>query len=163
MIDPARNESGNGVHVLWSERLRMSTVTHAKIVVVDDDEDFLECIACHIEQTLGCRPHLAESAAEALAHLRRHPTDILITDTNMPEVSGVQLLAGTKKEYPDLKVIVLFSGLKDSKINRKEILEMGAYMVLSKSEIRSDLLPFLKAFAVGRLLRNYVKLIFPRW
>ncbi|MGZ3671871.1 MAG: response regulator [Bdellovibrionota bacterium] len=117
------------------------------MLLVDDDTIFLDYLACHIEQCTGLRPALASNAQQALAHIRLHPTQLLITDTNMPGMSGVDLLTKAKEIDPLIFVIVLFSGLHGSNIGAEEILRLGASMVLTKTEISSRLIPFVKDFA----------------
>jgi len=125
-----------------------------EILVVDDDDVFRKFMANYIEQAVGLRPHQSPSAREALAHIQNHSIDLLITDTNMPEMNGVDLLVEAKNSDPTLKVIVLFSGLHGSKIDEREILRLGAHMVLSKSEVPSRLIPFLKTYATKSVTRS---------
>ncbi len=49
----------------------------------------------------------ARSADEALALLRAHPVDAIITDQKMPGLTGIQLLEATQEEFPQLVRIVL--------------------------------------------------------
>jgi two-component system, NtrC family, response regulator HupR/HoxA len=51
--------------------------------------------------------HLAQSGEEALRLLRAHPIDAIITDQKMPNMTGVEFLEASLKEYPDLVRIVL--------------------------------------------------------
>jgi len=51
--------------------------------------------------------HLARSGEEALAILRAHPVDVIITDQKMPHMTGIQLLEASQAEYPNLVRIVL--------------------------------------------------------
>jgi len=118
-----------------------------EILVVDDDDVFRKFMANYIEQTVGYMPYQSSNGKEALAHIQNHPVDLLITDTNMPEMNGVDLLVEAKECDPTLKVIVLFCGLHGSKIEESEILRMGAHMVLSKPEVPSRLFPFLRGYA----------------
>ncbi|MGZ3649550.1 MAG: response regulator [Bdellovibrionota bacterium] len=117
------------------------------MLLVDDDSIFLDYLAGHVEQCTGLRPAIASNARQALAHMCLHPTQLLITDTNMPGMSGVDLLTKAKEMDPLIFVIVLFSGLHGSNIGKEEILRLGASMVLTKAEISSRLIPFIKVFA----------------
>jgi two-component system response regulator HupR/HoxA len=51
--------------------------------------------------------YLAQSGQEALALLREHPMDAIITDQKMPNMTGIEFLEASSKEYPDLVRIVL--------------------------------------------------------
>lgn len=68
-------------------------------VLVDDENANIETLACYIEQI----PNLIltatfEKPTEALAYLLRNPTDLLITDINMPKLSGIDLYECLRKE-----------------------------------------------------------------
>jgi two-component system, NtrC family, response regulator HupR/HoxA len=51
--------------------------------------------------------HLAQSGQEALELLRVHPIDAIITDQKMPNMTGIEFLEASLKEYPNLVRIVL--------------------------------------------------------
>ena len=51
--------------------------------------------------------HLAQSGQEALQLLRENPIDAIITDQKMPNMTGIEFLEASSKEYPDLVRIVL--------------------------------------------------------
>ncbi len=51
--------------------------------------------------------HLAHSGAEALELLRHQPVDAIITDQKMPNMTGIEFLEASQKEYPNLVRIVL--------------------------------------------------------
>ncbi len=51
--------------------------------------------------------HLAQSGEEALQILRREPIDAIITDQKMPNMTGIEFLEASQKEYPNLVRIVL--------------------------------------------------------
>jgi two-component system chemotaxis response regulator CheY len=155
------NDSSNTTQIFRLQGFFMIANLSIKILIVDDDEDFLEVVANDVERILGIRPNLAANAKEALEHIQNHSTHFLITDTNMPEMNGVDLLIKAKDHSPSLKVIMLFSGLNGSNIDAKEILRLGAYMVLSKAEVRSRLYPFLRAYAIGQAIWHYMNMIFP--
>jgi len=51
--------------------------------------------------------HLAQSGAEALEILRVSGIDAIITDQKMPNMTGIEFLEASQKEYPNLVRIVL--------------------------------------------------------
>ncbi len=51
--------------------------------------------------------HLAHSGEEALQILRQAPIDAIITDQKMPNMTGIEFLEASQKEYPNLVRIVL--------------------------------------------------------
>src|SRR5512136_1580129 len=51
--------------------------------------------------------HAARSGEEALELLRQNPIDAIITDQKMPNMTGIEFLEASQKEYPNLVRIVL--------------------------------------------------------
>lgn len=76
----------------------------------------------------------AANGREALQILNATEVDLVLTDTNMAPVNGIELLKALKADYPKLPVVVFFSGLRQSNITKKELGRMGAAVVLSKDE-----------------------------
>ena len=76
-----------------------------RVLVVDDDALVLLNTATMTED-LGHQVMEATSAKEALAKLRSHPVDLVITDYAMPQMNGGQLASAITAEWPDIKVIV---------------------------------------------------------
>lgn len=75
-------------------------------------EDSIECretltILCQEE---GYTVLQANHGIEALAVLRSHPVDVMVTDVNMPHMNGNELAAETRIRYPQTKIIFLSGG-----------------------------------------------------
>ncbi|HET9597011.1 MAG TPA: sigma-54 dependent transcriptional regulator [Anaeromyxobacteraceae bacterium] len=77
-----------------------------KLLVVDDDEGVVaflcESLAEHGAEAIGLT-----SAAEALDRIRREDFDLVVTDVEMPEMRGTQLLAAILAERPDQLVLLI--------------------------------------------------------
>ena len=80
-----------------------------RVLVAEDEALILDLTASWLED-LGCEVQTALNGTEALAKLGndRH-IEVLLTDVNMPGISGYQLADRAKEMRPELKVI-LFSG-----------------------------------------------------
>jgi two-component system response regulator AtoC len=90
--------------------------TIKKILVVDDEEKFLNSIAGRLK-ILGFDPLTASSGLEALALAKRRPIDLAIVDLKMPGIDGLVTITKLKEIYPDLKSILL-TGYGDEKIKQ---------------------------------------------
>jgi C4-dicarboxylate-specific signal transduction histidine kinase len=97
--------------------------------------------------------------AEALARLRRGGVDVLLTDKNLPDVNGIDLLLAAKQIDPDTEVIVLTGYASvDSAI---QALQLGAFDYLVKPprtifEVRRKV---DEAFARQAMRRENVRLV----
>src|ERR1051325_9364105 len=79
----------------------------SKILLVDDDQDFLE-LYWEILKRLPSGPevHTASTGARALALLESEPFTLLIVDLNMPKMDGLQVIAIARRKYPQLRIVV---------------------------------------------------------
>ena len=62
-----------------------------EILVVDDDEDSREMVK-HVLEKVGAKVSAVDSAQAAVAFVRRHPLDLLISDIGMPDEDGFALM-----------------------------------------------------------------------
>jgi two-component system response regulator YesN len=76
-----------------------------RTLIVDDEPAHVEGLVRHIRWAeLGYEPPLsAESGEAALAVLERERVDVLVTDVSMPGMTGIELLARCRSEYPHLQ------------------------------------------------------------
>ncbi len=76
------------------------------VLLVDDDENLLRGLA-RVLHRQPFRLYTARSGEEAVAAVKAHPVDVLVTDQRMPGISGNDLLAWVAKQAPDVMRIVL--------------------------------------------------------
>ncbi len=101
----------------------------ATILVVDDEEDVRAFLAEALEGD-GHTCCEAENGQKALAELGRRRFDLLITDLNMPKMTGVALLRAARELDPDLAVILLTAhGSVETAV---EAMKLGAFDYLQK-------------------------------
>ena len=117
----------------------MSPVEKAKILIVDDDRIWREAMALLLKPH-GITPDLVKSAEEAVAYLKTTTPNVIVTDTNMPGTSGLQLLRYIRETNRTVPVIVFFSGLAGSEVTVDDVMAMGATAVLNKGEAAVQLL-----------------------
>jgi DNA-binding NtrC family response regulator len=79
-----------------------------KILFVDDNEAFLELfLSISDNENLDIIP--SNSAKNALEILSREQVDLIISDIQMPEMSGIELFTATQDLYPHIPVILITS------------------------------------------------------
>jgi PAS domain S-box-containing protein len=94
------------------------------LLIVDDIELVLEC-TCDFLQAVGFQTFSAKNADEALRILSHEKIDLLLTDFNMPGISGLELIAQVRARWPKIKC-VLASGYLDEMIERRITTEFKA-------------------------------------
>jgi CheY-like chemotaxis protein len=83
-----------------------------KILVVDDDSS-TRLLMSQIFTQLGHRVRSAEDGFAALLEIREECPDLLLSDLNMPGMSGFELLSVVRRRFPAIRVIAMsgaFSG-----------------------------------------------------
>ncbi len=76
------------------------------ILVVDDDVESARTVA-GLLQAEHYTPSTAADGAEALVRVAEAPPDVIVTDLNMPNMGGMDLLAAVREQHPGIPVIVL--------------------------------------------------------
>lgn len=83
------------------------------ILIVDDEEVILELLNEFLT-TLGFRVSRGQSASEALRIVADDVPDLLITDLQLVDSDGLDLVARVKDKHPDMPVILLTGMLFDA-------------------------------------------------
>jgi diguanylate cyclase (GGDEF)-like protein len=76
-----------------------------RVVVVDDSRFDREHAAGALQSLV--RLELCDNAASALEALRREPADLVVSDLNMPGLSGLDLLERIRREHPGTDFVLL--------------------------------------------------------
>ena len=120
----------------------MSSPTFS-ILVVDDDPSNAGVLA-DILDAKGFRVHAVTSGAEALAILRDHPVNILLTDVKMPGMNGLELYRAARQLHPELVTILMSAYAADDLI--RQGLQEGIKTVLNKPLDIDFLLMLISAY-----------------
>lgn len=106
------------------------------ILIVDDDIGILELLTRRLKD-LNFHVFKAISVKEAVFILKDTPIDLLITDIQMPEVDGVQLLKFANEHYPNMpKLVVTGYPSVDGAL---EVVKSGAMDYVTKPFTKEEL------------------------
>jgi signal transduction histidine kinase/ActR/RegA family two-component response regulator/PAS domain-containing protein len=117
-------------------------------VLFIDDEPMLNRSGARVLERCGYRVTAFADPRAALEQLGRQPDDfaLVITDMNMPDLSGLEVARAVRARRPDLPILLLSGNLAQEV--RAEAAELGIQSVLQKPWTVDDL-----AEAVNRLVR----------
>ncbi len=150
---PARNLVVAGAHDTHEEQV--ARVAHAlglpddlpeplpaprRVLVVDDDEDQRLMLGDALEE-LGCEVWRAKNAYEALGIADRIPLDLVVSDQQMPGVSGLELARTLARRHPQIHVALL-TGYAEEIADRAFDAD-GVELLLSKPTRAGDLVRLL--------------------
>src|SRR5262245_5802284 len=100
-----------------------------RILVVDDEQSMRELLAIVLRRE-GSGVMLAENGRVAIELLERGPIDLLISDINMPDMSGVDVLRAAKRVDQDVLGIMITAFASTE--TAVEAMRLGACDYLSK-------------------------------
>ena len=100
-----------------------------RILVVDDDESLRWVTQAQLQQS-GYQVNSAADGRQALESMSESPPDLVITDLQMPGMSGLELLKRIRAEYPEILVILVTAfGTVETAV---EAMKAGAYDYITK-------------------------------
>jgi CheY-like chemotaxis protein len=80
--------------------------TRATILIVDDDATLRVILKMFFSEA-GYLVQLASDGFSALAQIRQEAPDLLLSDLNMPGMSGFELLSVVRRRFPEIRVIAM--------------------------------------------------------
>ena len=121
-------------------------------ILVVDDEAFVREAMQRVLHAGSVTVAAAADAAAAFAYLSETPTDLVITDIDMPVMEGLQTLREFRRARPALPIIAISGG---SHAGRNVFLDiarqLGAWEVL------------VKPFDLDELVARVESCLSPRW
>ncbi|HET8541008.1 MAG TPA: response regulator [Anaeromyxobacter sp.] len=124
------------------------------VLIVDDEKSFLLSLVAGLEQYASTFKTLtAANGKEAVEVLRRAKVDLVVTDLNMPEMDGFELLALMTKEHPGVPAMIMTAYATPAIKSRVEAL--GAFRIQEKpidfKHLAENVLASLAAMDSGHL------------
>ena len=110
-----------------------STMTAAPstLLLVDDDEMNRDMLGRRLERS-GYRIVMAEDGPQALALIGQQPPDLILLDTMMPGMSGLEVLRQVRCEYPAERLPIIMVTAKTESEDVVEALDLGANDYVTK-------------------------------
>ncbi|GMV39761.1 MAG: sigma-54-dependent Fis family transcriptional regulator [Myxococcales bacterium] len=117
-------------------------------VLVVDDERTLQRALSAILKKQGYSVFTASNAAEALAVLEETPIDVVLSDIQMPGLSGLDLLGRIKQQWPETEVVMMTAyGTVERAVTA---VKAGAHDFLTKPFDNIDKVSIVVAKAIER-------------
>ncbi|MFT5301590.1 MAG: CheY-like chemotaxis protein [Mariniblastus sp.] len=108
------------------------------ILVVDDTAVDRRLAGGLLENAPNMEVCYAENGKQALAQIGASLPDLVVTDLQMPELDGLELVTAIADRYPDLPVVLMTA--HGSEVVAAQALANGAASFVPKSELSDNLL-----------------------
>lgn len=127
--------------------------------MVDDDIQILELLQRHLT-SMQYHTYSAVSVKEALYILKDTAIDLLITDINMPDINGIQLIKYMAEHYPDIPKLVVtgFPSIDDA----MSVIKSGATEYITKPFTKTELAEAVKKSLEGAKPKEPIKKVAPK-
>ena len=119
----------------------MRPVQHT-VLVVDDSAIDRRLATGFLEKAGGYQIVMATSGIEAMEVLKRQSIDLVLTDMQMDEMDGLELVEAVRANYP-LTPVILMTAMGSEEIAVKA-LEKGAASYVAKRRLQQDLLEIVQ-------------------
>jgi CheY-like chemotaxis protein len=109
------------------------------ILIVDDEPELLEILVEALERD-GYRTEAVLNGADALRRLERQSYDLVVSDTRMPVMDGIELYRELERRFPELQRRIVFVTGDVLDAEKQRFLESTGMPILTKpfdlSEVR---------------------------
>jgi len=111
----------------------MEKELHAKVLLVDDEEDFIRTLAQRLE-VRGLKVTGATRGEDAVDLADKQNFDAIVIDLAMPGMDGLETLKRIKEAHPDAEIIMLSgqgtvkTGIEAMKLGAEDFLEKPVNM-----------------------------------
>ena len=107
----------------------MENEMEAKVLLVDDEKDFLETLSNRLEMR-GLKVSAVTSGEQAVTEAKAQEFDAIVVDLSMPGIDGLETLKRIKADNPKAEIIMLTG--QGSIASGVEAMKLGAGDFLQK-------------------------------
>lgn len=109
------------------------------VLVVDDLRSDRLLAEMYLLEHVECLVRQAADGVEALAEIETEPPDLVLTDLQMPEMDGLELVRQVRSRYPQIPVVLMTA--HGSEMLAVDALHDGAASYIPKSHLKERLGP----------------------
>jgi DNA-binding response OmpR family regulator len=118
------------------------------ILIVEDDRDIAELVVHYLERA-GYTTVTLASGADAMAHVRKSPPDLVLLDLMLPGQSGLEICRAMRADRSTAAIPIIMVTARAGETDRVSGLELGADDYITKPFSPKELVA-----RVGALLRR---------
>ena len=103
-----------------------------RTILLADDEAHITCVVAGKLRASGFQVMVARDGEEALELARHSTPQLVITDLQMPRMSGLELALQLKLDGPTSQIPVIMLSARGYHLEQKDTEESGILMMISK-------------------------------
>jgi len=128
------------------------------VLVVDDSAVDRRFVGGLLSKSGRYNVEFAEDGSQALSRMRQSPPDVIVTDLQMPNRNGLELVAAVRMHHPEVPIILMTGhGSEDLAV---EALHRGAANYVPKPQLGERLIECVEeALSLSKADRTYERLI----
>jgi CheY-like chemotaxis protein len=116
-----------------------------KVFAVDDSKMILSIFRT-VLHNLGCKSHLFEFPTMALERIQKEKPDVILTDLNMPDITGIDFTKGVRQWYSDAELPIIMVTTQNEDQDNEAAYAAGINHIIHK--------PFTEA-QIGKALAQF--------
>jgi CheY-like chemotaxis protein/HEAT repeat protein len=117
-----------------------------KVFAVDDSQMILN-IYRTVLHNLGCESHLFEFPAKALERIQKDKPDVILTDLNMPHITGIDFTKGVRQWYSGSELPIIMVTTQSEAQENKASYAAGINHIIQKPFTETQIGKALAKFA----------------
>ena len=137
-----------GSEQLVSKAQHLRSMLENKSVLLADDDQFQRMLMKKYLQSMGAQVTDVADGAEALTLVTADSFDLLVSDLNMPNIDGLDLLRELRVNAIELPSIIATGGTDPD--TKQRLIGLGALAVLTKPVKAADIAEVLAERSLGR-------------
>lgn len=122
----------------------------SKVLLVDDEKDFVQTLSERLKNR-KYESSIAYGGEEAIAMIETEEPDVMVLDLKMPGIDGIEVLRRTRRDHPNVEVIILTG--HGSEQEETLAMELGAFAYLKKP-VNIDVLSRTMQAAYQKIRQN---------
>jgi response regulator RpfG family c-di-GMP phosphodiesterase len=147
--DFSNHDGGGRVMIVKLRRPEMDIVPHPHVLVVDDDPAIRGLLTAKLHLS-GFIPRSCGSGEEALKILSNESFDAIISDLNMPGISGLELLAEAHHLVPHT-AFLMATGVDDVSVGVAAMKQGAADYILKPFQMEAAMASLRRALEMKRM------------
>jgi len=121
----------------------------ARILVADDNSALANVVRFHLQRA-GHDVVVVNNGQDALETILESSFEVLITDEQMPELTGIELSSILREQHPELGIAIVLLTAKRFELNVADVKEQhGISEIFPKPFSPSELVSFVQGLLVA--------------